>query len=38
VTPYTFGHLELLRRDNVPAMNNLPRLLERPLHGSAARW
>jgi NADH dehydrogenase len=33
VTPFTLGHLELLRRDNLPAMNNLPRLLERPLHG-----
>ena len=33
VTPFSRGHLELLRRDNVPAMNNLPRLLARPLHG-----
>jgi NADH dehydrogenase len=33
VTPFSRGHLELLRRDNVPRMNNLPRLLERPLHG-----
>jgi len=36
VTPFSYGHLELLRRDNVPAMNNLPRLLERPLHGLAS--
>ncbi len=33
VTPFSFGHLELLRRDNVPAINALPRLLQRALHG-----
>lgn len=44
VTPFTFGHLELLRRDNVPARNALRRLIERPAHGlgsaltSASGW
>jgi len=28
-TPYSFGHLELLRRDNAPATNALPGLLGR---------
>jgi NADH dehydrogenase len=32
-TPFSFGHFELLRRDNVPAFNTLPRLLERAPHG-----
>jgi NADH dehydrogenase len=30
LTPYSFGHWELLRRDNVPARNALPELLGRP--------
>ena len=30
VSPFSFGHLELLRRDNVPRMNALPLLLDRP--------
>ena len=44
VTPFSFGHLELLRRDNVPARNALRRLIERPAHGlgsaltSASGW
>jgi NADH dehydrogenase len=44
VTPYSFGHLELLRRDNVPTRNALRRLIERPAHGlgsaltSASGW
>lgn len=29
LTPFSFGHWELLRRDNVPAVNRLPDLLER---------
>jgi NADH dehydrogenase len=29
-SPYSFGHLELMRRDNVPADNLLPALLGRP--------
>ncbi len=29
-SPYSFGHLELMRRDNVPAENLLPTLLGRP--------
>ena len=29
-------HLELLRRDNVPSINGLPRLLQRALHGIAS--
>ena len=29
VTPFSFGHWELLQRDNVPAKNRLPELLER---------
>jgi len=29
-TPFSFGHWELLRRDNVPARNDLPALLGRP--------
>jgi NADH dehydrogenase len=29
-SPYSFGHLELLRRDNVPRINLLPYLLKRP--------
>jgi len=29
VTPFSFGHLELLRRDNVPNPNRLPELLAR---------
>ena len=29
VTPFSFGHWELLRRDNVPARNDLPQLLGR---------
>jgi NADH dehydrogenase len=33
VTPFSFGHLELLSRDNVPATNALPLLLHR-----APRW
>src|SRR5262245_61065825 len=28
-SPYSFGHLELMRRDNAPAMNALPALLGR---------
>jgi len=28
VTPFSFGHLELLRRDNVPSPNLLPQLLQ----------
>jgi NADH dehydrogenase len=28
-SPFSFGHLELLRRDNVPCPNALPRLLGR---------
>jgi len=32
LSPYSFGHLELLRRDNVPAPNLLPRLLGRAPH------
>ncbi|HEY1329190.1 MAG TPA: NAD-dependent epimerase/dehydratase family protein [Casimicrobiaceae bacterium] len=32
-TAFSFGHLELLGRDNVPAMNTLSRLLERAPHG-----
>lgn len=32
-TPLSLGHLELLRRDNVPTWNTLPRLLERAPHG-----
>jgi len=30
LSPFSFGHLELLRRDNVPRMNALPLLLGRP--------
>lgn len=30
LTPFSFGHWELLRRDNVPALNALPVLLGRP--------
>ena len=30
VTPFSFGHWELLRRDNVPEPNRLPELLKRP--------
>ena len=33
VTPFSYGHLELLRRDNVPVRNALRRLIERPAHG-----
>jgi NADH dehydrogenase len=33
VTPFSFGHLELMRRDNVPRINVLQRLLERAPHG-----
>lgn len=29
-SPFSFGHYELLRRDNVPATNALPLLLNRP--------
>lgn len=29
-SPFSFGHWELLRRDNVPAENRLPELLRRP--------
>ncbi len=29
LTPYSFGHWELLRRDNCPQLNRLPELLER---------
>ena len=29
-SPFSFGHLELMRRDNVPSPNALPRLLGRP--------
>ncbi len=29
VTPFSFGHWELLRKDNVPKPNRLPELLER---------
>ena len=42
LTPYSFGHWELLRRDNVPAVNALPDLLGRaprpigPAAGAAA--
>ena len=38
VTPYSFGHWELLRRDNCPARNRLPELLGRaPRQVGAAR-
>lgn len=30
-SPFSFGHLELMRRDNAPRVNLLPWLLERPL-------
>lgn len=30
VSPFSFGHLELLRHDNVPAVNLLPVLLDAP--------
>lgn len=30
VTPFSFGHWELLRRDNCPRVNQLPQLLGRP--------
>ena len=30
LSPFSFGHLELLRRDNVPAVNLLPLLLDAP--------
>ncbi len=30
-SPFSFGHLELMRRDNAPRLNLLPWLLERPL-------
>jgi NADH dehydrogenase len=33
LTPFSFAHLELLRRDNVPSRNALRRLIERPSHG-----
>lgn len=38
-TPFSFGHWELLRRDNVPARNDLPAVLGRPprLPGLPAR-
>lgn len=29
ITPFSFGHWELLQRDNVPAVNQLPELLRR---------
>ena len=29
ITPFSFGHWELLQRDNVPAVNRLPELLRR---------
>lgn len=29
-TPFSYGHWELLRQDNVPAWNRLPELLRRP--------
>jgi len=44
VTPFSYAHLELLRRDNVPSHNALRRLIERPAHGlgsaltSASGW
>lgn len=28
VTPYSFGHLQLMQRDNVPRANHLPELLQ----------
>ena len=30
-SPFSFGHLELMRRDNAPRVNLLPWLLQRPL-------
>lgn len=30
ITPFSFGHWELLRKDNVPSPNRLPELLGRP--------
>ncbi len=30
ITPFSFGHWELLRKDNVPQINRLPELLGRP--------
>jgi uncharacterized protein YbjT (DUF2867 family) len=30
ITPFSFGHWELLQRDNVPSENRLPELLRRP--------
>jgi NADH dehydrogenase len=37
LSPFSFGHLELLRRDNVPADNWLPLLLDAPLRAIGAR-
>lgn len=31
-SPFSFGHWELLQKDNVPAINRLPELLGRPPH------
>ena len=30
ITPFSFGHWELLRKDNAPTDNRLPELLQRP--------
>jgi hypothetical protein len=27
VTPYSFGHLQLMQHDNIPGINRLPELL-----------
>ena len=32
LTPFSFGHWELLRRDNLPSRNALPELLGRAPH------
>lgn len=37
LSPFSFGHLELLRRDNVPAVNLLPLLLDAPPRPAGAR-
>jgi NADH dehydrogenase len=37
LSPFSFGHLELLRRDNVPAVNVLPLLVNAPPRPAGAR-
>jgi uncharacterized protein YbjT (DUF2867 family) len=38
ITPFSFGHWELLRKDNIPSVNGLAKLLGRPPTDVVPKW